>query len=50
LLSMAHSSAHVILVESPSVIPSITSYLHGLTVLVWQDDEVLESDPETASR
>lgn len=50
LLSMAHPSAHVILVESPSVIPSITSYLHGLTALVWQGDDGLESDPETASR
>lgn len=50
LLSMAHPSAHVIIIESQSVIPSITSYLYGLSALVWQADEALESDPQAASR
>ncbi|OAX42279.1 hypothetical protein K503DRAFT_766926 [Rhizopogon vinicolor AM-OR11-026] len=50
LLSMAHPSAHVIIIESQSVIPSITSYLYDLTALVWQGDEALESDPPAASR
>jgi len=50
MLSMAHPSAHVIIIESQSVIPSITSYLYGLSALVWQDDEALESDPRAASR
>jgi hypothetical protein len=50
LLSVADPSAHVIIVESQSVIPSITSYLYGLSAIVWQGAEELESDPKAASR
>ena len=50
LLSVSNPSAHVIIVKSQSVIPSITSYLYGLSAMVWQGAEALESDPKAASR
>ncbi|KAG2150466.1 hypothetical protein DEU56DRAFT_977750 [Suillus clintonianus] len=50
MLSEAHPTAHAIIIESQSVIPSIIVYLYELSVPVWQGDEALESDPQAASR
>ncbi|KAG1890390.1 hypothetical protein F4604DRAFT_663097 [Suillus subluteus] len=50
MLSEAHPTAHTIIIESQSVIPSIIVYLYGLSAPVWQGDEAMESDPQAASR
>ncbi|KAG2146479.1 uncharacterized protein EDB93DRAFT_477741 [Suillus bovinus] len=50
MLSEAHPTAHTIIIESQSVIPSIIVYLYGLSAPVWQGDEAMESDPQAVSR
>lgn len=50
MLSEAHPTAHTIIIESQSVIPSIIVYLYALSAPVWQGDEAMESDPQAASR
>ncbi|KAG1815958.1 uncharacterized protein BJ212DRAFT_203897 [Suillus subaureus] len=50
MLSEAHPTAHTIIIESQSVIPSIIVYLYGLSAPMWQGDEAMEFDPQAASR
>ncbi|KAG1737622.1 hypothetical protein EDB19DRAFT_1716897 [Suillus lakei] len=50
MLSEAHPTAHAIIIESQSVIPSIIVYLYELSAPVWQGDEAMESDSQAASR
>ncbi|KAH7925536.1 hypothetical protein BV22DRAFT_1104899 [Leucogyrophana mollusca] len=49
MLSVSHPDALTILVESQAVIPSLVLYLTHLSMILWEDDQMLMASPSTAS-